>query len=71
MATGDYQTSGGIGDLLSKIIDAFVAIVDGFVSVLEENAQAIAELSVVGALLYGATKVFGEAIGGLRGVIGF
>jgi len=65
------DTTGSIGDLLNKVIDAFVAIVDGFVTVLQDNAQAIAELSIVGALLFGATKVFGEAIGGLRGVIGF
>ncbi|NPA98174.1 MAG: hypothetical protein GXO43_02235 [Crenarchaeota archaeon] len=72
MATSDYQsTTGAIGQLLTQVVQAFVAIVDGFVTVLENNAQAIAELSIVGALLYGATKVFGRSISGLKSIVGF
>jgi len=58
-----------IGDLLTKVIDAFVAIVDGFVSVLQENAQAIAELAVVGLLIKGVANVFGGALTSLKGII--
>ncbi|NPA98173.1 MAG: hypothetical protein GXO43_02230 [Crenarchaeota archaeon] len=65
------DVSSSIGSLLEQVIQAFVAIVDGFVKVLEDNAQAIAELSIVGGLIVGATKVFGRSISGLKGVIGF
>jgi len=59
-----------IGDLLNKIIDALVAVVDGFVTVLQENAQTIAELTVVGGIIYGTFRLFGSALGQIKGMFG-
>ncbi len=68
MATTESGST--IGDLLNKIIDALVAVVDGFVTVLQQNAQTLAELTIVGGIIYGAFRLFGGAIGQLKGLFG-
>jgi len=61
---------GQMSYLLCRIIEGLVAVVDGFVSVLQENAYTIAQITVVGGIIYGGLKVFSSAIGQLRGFVG-
>jgi len=59
-----------IEKMLCLVIQGLIAVVDGFVTVLQQNAQTLAELTIVGGLIYGSLKLFGSAFRNLRAITG-
>lgn len=58
-----------IAYMLCRVIEGLVAVVDGFVTVLQQNAQTLAELTILGGMLYATLRLGGSAIGKIMGVL--
>jgi hypothetical protein len=59
-----------IGELLCLVIVGLESVIDAFVTVLSDTAQTIAELTILGGIIYGSLRLFGGAFRSLRAITG-